>query len=392
MKKVLFTTILSLILAVSIFSVSSAKTVITENSKVKIVIDGKIGQYKDVPLNIDGRTMLPLVEILNNLGIANDGESIVWNGKERSITISTDTTKINLKIGVKTAYVNDTAFSIDVAPMIYSKNNRTYIPVAFVAKSLGKKVLWDGSLSTVLIRSQNGFDETKTILTKAKDALIKLNRFKVAGNVKIEMGNSSFSINGNINLASEIDQQNRKLHSLTKTNMVGMTVNIENYYDNNIIYSNGGFMSFDSSWEKKSVSKEEYLKELDAGINDNFISISESLCAGLVIKDGYNENELLLEGDIYSNDLFKSFMESNSLGSNEDSDMVSKFNMSIYLDKNTFLVTQIHMKMEAITELGKTKVPASIDITAEYSDYNKDFEINVPEDVKESAVEEEPWY
>ena len=131
---------------------------------MKIVIDGKIGTYTDTPIIVDGRTLLPLRAVLSNIGVINDDQHIVWNSSERSVTVYKDSTKIYLKVDSNTAYVNDAPITLDVSPVIY--NNRTYIPARFVAQSLGKKVVWDGSLQSILIRDEQEFNRIKDILDK----------------------------------------------------------------------------------------------------------------------------------------------------------------------------------------------------------------------------------
>jgi hypothetical protein len=134
----------------TVFAAGTASPIL-EVPNVKIVIDGKMSTYKDVPISVKSRTMLPLRELLVNLGVPNDEQHIIWNAAEKSVTFYKDSTKVYLKQGDLTAYVNDAPVKLDVAPVLYSKNSRTYIPARFVAQTLGKKVVWDGSTSAVII-------------------------------------------------------------------------------------------------------------------------------------------------------------------------------------------------------------------------------------------------
>lgn len=59
--------------------------------------------------------------------------------------------KIELKIGEKEYYVNGTERIMDVAPFI--KNNRTFVPIRFIAEALGCKVDWDEQEKKVTITS-----------------------------------------------------------------------------------------------------------------------------------------------------------------------------------------------------------------------------------------------
>jgi len=57
---------------------------------VKIRIDGKFGEYSNVPLNLYGRILLPFREILKNLGVPDDDKHIIWDGKNRTVTVKKD--------------------------------------------------------------------------------------------------------------------------------------------------------------------------------------------------------------------------------------------------------------------------------------------------------------
>ena len=62
------------------------------------------------------------------------------------------TTEIKLTIGVMTGYVNGEAKALDAAPII--RNDRTMLPVRFVAENLGAKVEWNGATSTATLISE----------------------------------------------------------------------------------------------------------------------------------------------------------------------------------------------------------------------------------------------
>jgi len=61
-----------------------------EVENVKIRIDGKFGEYSNVPLNLYGRILLPFREILKNLGVPDDDKHIIWDGKNRTVTVKKD--------------------------------------------------------------------------------------------------------------------------------------------------------------------------------------------------------------------------------------------------------------------------------------------------------------
>lgn len=129
----------------------NSKDVVIESPQVKISIDGKIMNYDNVPITVNGRTLLPLKEFLISIGILNDNKHIIWNGQEKSITIKQDSTEVYLNIGNCKAVVNNSVVELDAAPCIYK--NRTYIPARFVSQCFNKNVRWDRETSTVTIIS-----------------------------------------------------------------------------------------------------------------------------------------------------------------------------------------------------------------------------------------------
>ncbi len=149
-KKSLLLMICCVFLVMSNLTVNS-KEVVTESPKVKISIDGKIMNYDNVPITVNGRTLLPLKEFLISIGILDDNKHIIWNGLEKSITIKQDSTEVYLKIGNSNAIINNSVVELDAAPCIHK--NRTYIPVRFVSQCFNKNVSWDSETSTVTIVS-----------------------------------------------------------------------------------------------------------------------------------------------------------------------------------------------------------------------------------------------
>ena len=100
---------------------------------------------------INDRTMVPFRKIFNELGV-ND-ENIKWDGETRTIVAQKEDTVIKLQIENKIAEkrVGDvvTKITLDQAPII--SNNRTLVPLRFIAESLGKTVAWDSSNKTAII-------------------------------------------------------------------------------------------------------------------------------------------------------------------------------------------------------------------------------------------------
>ena len=96
-----------------------------------------------------GRTVVPIRAIVEALG-----GTIGWNGKERKVTINLKDTVIELWIGKPKAKVNGIEKWIDpnnhnVKPIIV--NQRTMLPLRFVAENLGCTVNWNSNTRTITI-------------------------------------------------------------------------------------------------------------------------------------------------------------------------------------------------------------------------------------------------
>ncbi|MBR4110739.1 MAG: copper amine oxidase N-terminal domain-containing protein [Clostridia bacterium] len=102
------------------------------------------------PEMINNRTMVPMRKIFEVVGA-----QIEWDGEERKITATTEEKVINLQIDNAKASVQDrvtneiTEITLDSAPLIL--NNRTMVPVRFIAESLEKQVGWDNENRSVII-------------------------------------------------------------------------------------------------------------------------------------------------------------------------------------------------------------------------------------------------
>jgi hypothetical protein len=384
MKKLVVSLILCAMLVMMSMSFSFAATTgsFIESPDVKIIIDGTVGQYDQVPIISSGRTLLPLRAVLTNLGVLNDDQHIIWNGTEKSVTIIKDSTKIYLKIGSNTAYINDVPVTIDVPPIIYPSNNATYVPARFIAQSLGKKVVWDGSTKSVLIREESQFNAVKAMLEKSQTAMGSVDRTKLKMDISFSMSSNLISvISMNMNLVSEIDSKNKKMHMKTTTSLLG------NEEDSDVYMADGSMYAKDASgegWQKTVMNKVDYEKSFKSE-NSMALEINDILCAGLVVDSTSKPGTTILKGDVYLNELFDQVAK--GMGSDSSFQLNNAF-MEITIDNETNMVSSMIMDID-----GNMSIPSVGEIQFEekvsggYSDYNGDFEVTVPQDIIDSAVE-----
>lgn len=120
----------------------------------EVQLNGEILDFTDAngnisnPQIINNRTMVPLRKIFEVLGCTID-----WNGETRTVTATKNNTVIVLqidnKIANKTINGTTTNITLDTAPVI--RENRTLVPLRFIAESLEKQVAWDASTYTAII-------------------------------------------------------------------------------------------------------------------------------------------------------------------------------------------------------------------------------------------------
>lgn len=105
------------------------------------------------PLIVNGRTLVPIRAIIE----AFDG-TVTWDGAKNTVTLKIDDDFIKLVIGKNTAYLNNKAHTLDVAPAII--NERTMLPLRFVAEGFNLGVAWDDDTDTISV-IRNLFDENE---------------------------------------------------------------------------------------------------------------------------------------------------------------------------------------------------------------------------------------
>ena len=90
----------------------------------------------------------------------NLGAAVAWDGAAGTATLTCGDIEVKITIGAKTATVNGEEKTLDAPAFI--ENSRTYLPVRFVAEALGGEVAWDGKTGTATITKYNQKSESET--------------------------------------------------------------------------------------------------------------------------------------------------------------------------------------------------------------------------------------
>ena len=165
--------ILILIMCLNFFSVTAFA-----DEEIKLYIDGDIIETDVAPEIVNDRTLIPVRCFFEKFDA-----KVSWVESTKQVVIENDDKSIILKIDDKTAYVNNEAVKLDVAPVI--KNDRTLVPVRFISENLGYNVDWKDETRSVYITSPEPVEEesviTKVSVTKSKTSTlvtVKADNFK----------------------------------------------------------------------------------------------------------------------------------------------------------------------------------------------------------------------
>ncbi|MEN6461576.1 MAG: ABC transporter substrate-binding protein [Syntrophomonas sp.] len=127
-----------------------------------IFLDGQKISFDVSPVLENGRTLIPMREILEKLGA-----NISWDNYTQTVTAITDNTTVKLQIGNNNATVNGQFVQLNVPGKII--NGRTMIPVRFLGEVLGASVNWNPDADQINITPTQ--PKSKPVIPKTKPAI-----------------------------------------------------------------------------------------------------------------------------------------------------------------------------------------------------------------------------
>ena len=126
------------------FMVLPVNANITQN--IDVVLDSEVLEFDVVPMNINGRVMVPMRALFEALGA-----DVEWDKETQTIIAARDGLIVSAAIGDKYMSVNGELREMDAAPVIVDE--RTLVPVRFVAEAFGAEVSWNEDRPAVFIRN-----------------------------------------------------------------------------------------------------------------------------------------------------------------------------------------------------------------------------------------------
>lgn len=133
---------------------------------VCIMFNGSYINFENEPVLIGGTTYLPVRFFCEALSA-----EVEWIDETQTVMVSFGDDVISLDIGSSTAYINGNPTKINGSALLI--NSLTYLPVRFIAESLGGDVSWDGNYYTAKISMDNAKlpDELKTNRSYSNDEI-----------------------------------------------------------------------------------------------------------------------------------------------------------------------------------------------------------------------------
>ncbi|MGL4790288.1 MAG: copper amine oxidase N-terminal domain-containing protein [Anaerotignaceae bacterium] len=125
----------------------SALMVSTVFASINLTIDNKPLDMEVPPAIVEGRTLVPLRAIFENLGA-----TVEWEEATKTVTAKRADTTIQLVLESDRALVNHVEKDLDAPAK--SVDGRIMVPVRFVAESLNCNVEWSGETETVVITTK----------------------------------------------------------------------------------------------------------------------------------------------------------------------------------------------------------------------------------------------
>ncbi|MGE4284306.1 MAG: stalk domain-containing protein [Clostridia bacterium] len=131
-------------------------------------VDSIIGEGVDLkfdmpPVIKEGRTLIPVRAISEAFGA-----EVQWDPQEKKVTITKQETEIVLHIDSRTAYVNGNETILDVPSEVL--NNRTIVPIRFIAENLGLEISWDDQTETIEVEEGQPQEEAVEEQTQDEQA------------------------------------------------------------------------------------------------------------------------------------------------------------------------------------------------------------------------------
>lgn len=391
----------SLVLAfVFVFSIAFGQQAASAKA-VKLVVDGKEVNDEVVPLLDNGKVYLP-VNSFEKLGA-----KVEWDGGSKTATVTSgnNSLKVIIKSDAFDVSLNGKAAALNDPVKLV--NERLYLPLRFVATTLGFDVMWDESEWIVQLSTKKADNSSQQPVPEKTDNKTQalLEKFvstdlkSFSSNMKIDQTMTASSEPGALKMGMDIKmdvtQEPMSMYMKTKMTMTadGETITVP---DSEAYFTKQGFFQYEPMSKTWIKFDDNFAKELvDASMNQadpvSQLKMMEKYITDLNITEQDNHylmtysmtNEQMHEMmDEMFGILGDDFMEELDGAANMKIDQSS---IAIKFDKKTYYPIAVSGKtVMSMTIEGET-IKINQNITGTYSNYNQVKEIKVPADVVKGA-------
>lgn len=214
----------------SAISVALSFTASLAAEDISVLLNGSRIEFDTPPEIISDRTFVPIRAIAEALD-----SSVAWDGENKKVHITKgDTTTIltidNTEVTTQTPDKTELK-TLEAAP--YVKDDRTMVPLRFIAEAFGMNVGWDGSTLTVTIDSITESSPEPTISTPSPEDIINEENipyytdFSTVPDFGEYFGYNDESTNPHMHYYSETTEEDRNSY-LTLLESLGF-INVDEY-------------------------------------------------------------------------------------------------------------------------------------------------------------------
>lgn len=156
MRKFIFLISIILVVVNSFVITSFAST------HISVTVDGNKVNFPDAKPFIDknNRTLIPVRFVSEALG-----STVKWNDELREVDITKNDIAIKVRINDRNLVINKKIQPMDTKAII--KEDRTFVPIRYVAEALGAEVKWNETTRTVIIKTVSETEPTPTPVNTA---------------------------------------------------------------------------------------------------------------------------------------------------------------------------------------------------------------------------------
>ena len=205
MKKIV-SAILTTAMTVSVFS---SVPVYSKNDEINVMLDGKKIEFDVQPEVINGRTMVPLRKIFEEIGALvkwdNDTQTVTARKSSKTISLTVDSNELKIDKGKTDEEGNPIVETITLEVPAREVSGRTLVPARAISESFGLNVDWDEADNSVIITS----DDEKDDSWKENTGTINLSEMTFDGEgVFIEGNNIKITAGGDYTLIGTLADGN----------------------------------------------------------------------------------------------------------------------------------------------------------------------------------------